>query len=190
LIRDGDKKVIDEFSKRYFSKIRDIACTKLNKLDSEEVANDVLEALTRSIATGRYPDLRDRHGLWYLILRITQRRVIGVTRKGEAARRTQGALPLETLDETLDQYEGELDQLVADKDREFISVEIVDSWEELLRSLPDEETRQIAQLKLESHSNREIADMLQVTPSKVDRKVRLIQDEWTRIFDGGEADES
>jgi DNA-directed RNA polymerase specialized sigma24 family protein len=186
LIRDGDKSVIDAFSKRYFSKIRDLACAKLNKMDSEEVANDVLEALMRSIAKGRYPDLKDRTGLWYLILKITQRRIIGITRKEGAARRNQRSKPPIDPVEVLSDFEVELDQLVAEQSSEIVRIEIVDSWEELLRALPDDETREIAQLKLQSYSNREIAEKLYVTPSKVDRKVKRIQEEWGRFFDDGD----
>lgn len=191
LIREGHPESLDSFSKRYFSKIRDLAKSKLSKPDSEEVANDVLAALTRSIAGGKYPDLHDRNSLWFLILKITQRRVIALTRREKAQKR----IPSESIQanhsenlvsvESLADYEVELDQVIASHTTEAAWIEISDCWEELLRCLPDDDCRKIAQLKLQSYSNREIAMMMAFTPSKVDRKVRLIQDEWMRIISVG-----
>jgi DNA-directed RNA polymerase specialized sigma24 family protein len=76
----------------------------------------------------------------------------------------------------------ELDKVIASNSTEAAWIEISDCWEELLRCLPDDVCRQIAQLKLQSYSNREIALMMGFTPSKVDRKVRLIQEQWMRII--------
>jgi DNA-directed RNA polymerase specialized sigma24 family protein len=188
LIREGDQDVLDAFSKRYFSKIRDLAKSKLSNPDSEEVANDVLVALTQSIAGGKYPNLCDRNSLWFLILKITQNRVIAFTRREKAKKR----IPAESMEpnhcedlvrvESLTDYEAELDNVIASNSTEAAWIEISDCWEELLRCLPDDVCRQIAQLKLQSYSNREIALMMGFTPSKVDRKVRLIQEQWMRII--------
>jgi DNA-directed RNA polymerase specialized sigma24 family protein len=188
LIREGDQEVLDAFSKRYFSKIRDLAKSKLSNPDSEEVANDVLVALTQSIAGGKYPNLCDRNSLWFLILKITQNRVIAFTRREKAKKR----IPAESIEpnhsedlvrvESLTDYEAELDNVIASNSTEAAWIEISDCWEELLRCLPDDVCRQIAQLKLQSYSNREIALMMGFTPSKVDRKVRLIQEQWMRII--------
>ena len=187
-IREGDQEVLEAFSKRYFSKIRDLAKSKLSNPDSEEVANDVLVALTQSIAGGKYPNLCDRNSLWFLILKITQNRVIAFTRREKAKKR----IPAESIEpnhsedlvrvESLTDYEAELDNVIASNSTEAAWIEISDCWEELLRCLPDDVCRQIAQLKLQSYSNREIASMMGFTPSRVDRKVRLIQEQWMRII--------
>lgn len=187
-MREGHQEALDAFSKRYFSKIRDLAKSRLSKPDSEEVANDVLVALAQSIAGGKYPDLCDRNSLWFLILKITQRRVIALTRREKAQKR----IPSDSMEESrsremlsiesIEDYEVELDQAIASESSESAWIEISDCWEELLRSLPDDACRKIAQLKLQSYTNREIATMLEFTPSKVDRKVRLIQEEWTRVI--------
>lgn len=187
-IREGQQEALDAFSKRYFSKIRNLAKSRLSKPDSEEVANDVLIALTNSIASGKYPDLTDRTSLWYLILKITQRRVIALSRRDRARRR----IPMELVEseptndaedmDSLTEYESDLDDVITSKSSDATWVEISDCWEELLRCLPDDECRKIAQLKLEYYSNREIAQMLRFTPSMINRKVRLIQEEWQRII--------
>lgn len=187
-MREGDLEALDAFSKRYFSKIRDLAKSRLSKPDSEEIANDVLAALSQSIAGGKYPDLSDRTSLWFLILKITQRRIIALTRRANAKKR----IPSESIEvnpvhdpirvESIAEYEGELDQVIALNDNDVAWIEISDCWEELLKCLPDEDCRKIAQLKLQSYNNREIAMMLEFTPSKVDRKVRIIQEEWKRIM--------
>ncbi|MCU0711116.1 MAG: ECF-type sigma factor [Pirellula sp.] len=187
LIREGKQEALDAFSKRYFSKIRNLAKSRLSKSDSEEIANDVLVALTKSIAAGKYPDLADRTSLWYLILKITQRRVIAFLRRDKAQRR----IPADAVEgresevfinvESLTDYETELDEVIAAKSTDAAWIEISDCWEELLRCLPDDECRKIAQLKLEYYSNREIAMMLRFTPSMINRKVHIIQSEWQRI---------
>ena len=47
---------------------------------------------------------------------------------------------------------------------------------------PDDEFREIARLKLEFYSNREISSMLKRTSRYIDRKVGEIQRLWGQIY--------
>ena len=55
-----------------------------------------------------------------------------------------------------------------------------------INRLEQEKTRQVALLKLEGYSNREIADHLEISLSSIERKLRIIRVTWQREF----ADES
>jgi DNA-directed RNA polymerase specialized sigma24 family protein len=48
----------------------------------------------------------------------------------------------------------------------------------LLDGLPDEQLRALALAKLEGHTNEEIARQLSVSLRTVERRLRLIRDEW------------
>ena len=79
-------------------------------------------------------------------------------------------------------YDGELADLALDGNPEHVAIEIRDCWQELMRILPDDEFREIARLKLEFYSNREISSMLKRTSRYIDRKVGEIQRLWGQIY--------
>ena len=51
-----------------------------------------------------------------------------------------------------------------------------------LARLADENTREVALLKLEGYENREIAQRLQISLSSVERKLRVIRQAWHEEF--------
>ena len=79
-------------------------------------------------------------------------------------------------------YEGELADVALQGDPEHVAIEIGDCWQELMRILPNDEFREIARLKLEFHSNRQISSMLKLTSKYIDRKVAEIQRFWGEIY--------
>lgn len=184
-MRAGDSVVVHALAERYFKKLGDAARRRLHKIpqslhDEEDVANFVLEAVVRNIAQGRYPDLQDREDLWFLMLAITQRRISNILKRD----RRQKAQPSSqtSLTELLEMYEGELADVALQGDPEHVAIEIGDCWQELMRILPNDEFREIARLKLEFHSNRQISSMLKLTSKYIDRKVAEIQRFWGEIY--------
>ena len=87
-----------------------------------------------------------------------------------------------SLTELLERYEGELADLAMEGDPEHVAIEIGDCWQELMRILPNDEFREIARLKLEFYSNRQISSMLKLTSKYIDRKVGEIQRLWGEIY--------
>ena len=60
---------------------------------------------------------------------------------------------------------------------EFAAV-AVEEYNRLLEILDDDELRQVATLKMQGYTNREIAKQLERGMSSVDRKLRLIKNLW------------
>jgi hypothetical protein len=184
-MRAGDSIVVHALAERYFKKLGAAARRRLHKIpqnlhDEEDVANFVLEAVVRNIAEGRYPDLQDRDDLWFLMLAITQRRISSILKR-DSRQKAQPSSQT-SLTELLEMYEGELADVALEGDPEHVAIEIGDCWQELMRILPNDEFREIAKLKLEFHSNRQISSMLKLTSKYIDRKVAEIQRLWGEIY--------
>lgn len=184
-MRAGDRIAVNALSERYFKKLGNAARSRLHKQaqtlhDKDDVANFVLEAVVRNISQGKYPDLQDRDDLWFLMLSITQCRISNILKR----ERSQKVQPtsLTSLTELLETYEGELSDLSLNSDPEQVAIEINDCWQELMRILPDDDFREIARLKLDFYSNRQISSMMKLTPKYIDRKVAEIQRMWGEIY--------
>ena len=57
-------------------------------------------------------------------------------------------------------------------------VEMQESLEQLLDLLPDDEYRAIANMRMEGHSNQEIAEELGCTERTVERRLQRIREIW------------
>ncbi len=60
---------------------------------------------------------------------------------------------------------------------------IEEEGQRLLQSLEDKKLRQIAIWKLESYTNDEIAEKLQLTTRSVERKLQRIREIWSQVID-------
>lgn len=180
-MRQGDSVAIGNLVARYFGEISQFADNKLRRGirvsdDGEDIAISVLQSITQSTADGRFPDLQDRHDLWLLMIVIAQHAVID--RQRTALRRT----PTHTMTDMLEIYNLDLNEFLGQEDPQAKAMEIFECWEALLKSLPDDNFREIARLKLKGFSNRKIGDTLDIGYRKADRKVNLIMQQWQKYF--------
>ena len=60
---------------------------------------------------------------------------------------------------------------------------IEERHQELLKRLRDDTLRQVAQLRMEGFANEEIAGRLTMSLRSVERKLRLIREEWQSAFE-------
>ncbi len=185
-LKQGDTAAVEPLLERYFGRLRQLARMQLSRgtravLDDEDVALSVLESVCRNAANGKLPDLRDRDDLWFMMIAISQNKVISQRRYENTAKR--GAGKVLTMTDALEQYNTDLEGLMgSDVAPEFFT-EVMDCWNQLLRSLPDDKMRRIAQLRLEGHTNQVIAERLQLLRRTVERKVELIRELWTKLND-------
>ncbi len=176
-MRQGDSIAINKLVSRYFGKISAFAENKLRRGirvtdDGEDIAISVLQTITRYTAEGRYPNLQDRDDLWLLMIVIAQHAVV------DRQRTVMKRVPMYTMTDILETYNCNLDEFLGKEDSEAKAMEIFECWEKLLKSLPDDPSRDVAKLKLEGHSNRQISEILQSAPRTVDRKVNTIAKQW------------
>jgi DNA-directed RNA polymerase specialized sigma24 family protein len=145
--------------------------------------------------SGRYPDLRDRHGLWQVLLTLTINKAIDIVNHSErdkrAWRRTvlfselaQGRSP------------GSAAGAVAavlrrqEPDPAFIAL-LTDQVQWLWNQLEDDQLRAIVLLKLEGYTNAEIARQKRCAISTVERRLRLVRRRLERCLapQAGQADD-
>jgi DNA-directed RNA polymerase specialized sigma24 family protein len=180
-MRQGDAIAIGHLVSRYFRKISLFADSKLRRGvrvsdDGEDIAISVLQTITQNSADGQFPNLQDRDDLWLLMIVIAQHAVI------DRQRTVMRRVPTHTMTDMLEKYNVDLDQFLGQEDSQRKALEIIECWDQLVKSLPDEEYREIVKQKMLGRSNRKIADTLQVTSKKVDRKVNQVLEMWQKYI--------
>ena len=166
-IKDGvEGEAQQRIWERYFRRVSGLARKKLGNVrgceDEDDVALSALKSFFMRAPENRFPQLRDRTGLWPLLATITARKAVDAIRRATAEQRDI------TRNVSLEEFVGE------EPTEEFASR----LWEEvnqLLEQLDDDVLRRVAWLKLEEYTNREIADELGISLTGVERKLRMIR---------------
>jgi DNA-directed RNA polymerase specialized sigma24 family protein len=169
---------------RYFERLARLAQARLRTpghgpADGEDVALSVFDSFFRAAAAGRFPDLGDRDDLWRLLVTITARKAHNRRRdEGRQKRgggRVLGEGALAGADPMGDDF---LAQVVGSEPTPEFAVMVTDEYRRLFGSLADESLRVVALLKLEGHSNEEIARSLDCGLRTVERKLEVIRKRW------------
>jgi DNA-directed RNA polymerase specialized sigma24 family protein len=184
-LRSGNR---DEASRRlwerYFERLARLAQARLRTAgggpaDGEDIALSAFDSFVRGTAAGRYPALGDRDDLWRLLVTITarkahnQRRDEGRQKRGGGRVVGEGALA--GTDPMGDDF---LAQVVGSEPTPEFAALVTDEYRRLFGSLTDESLRVVALLKLEGHSNEEIARSLDCGLRTVERKLEVIRKRW------------
>ncbi len=163
----GDPQAVEVLWSRFFPRLSGLARKTLGT-STRQVAevDDVLQSaffgFWRQAQQGDYAANVNRKDLWNLLATITVRKVHDAHRREHAQKRGGG-------EEHRSLEPSDLAQLP--------TVEFDLYCSELLTAL-DEEPRAIALLRLMGYKNREIADLLDCTERKIERKLALIREAW------------
>jgi DNA-directed RNA polymerase specialized sigma24 family protein len=137
--------------------------------DEEDVALSALDSFFCGMAGGRYPELGGRDQLWALLRTIVQHKIMDRVKhaqRGKRDLRRQGRLPEE-------RFEGrEPDPALA--------VLAADECRRLLDRLGDDRLREVALLKLEGYTDKQIATQLDCGLRTVERKLERIRCIWAK----------
>ncbi|MCA9177038.1 MAG: sigma-70 family RNA polymerase sigma factor [Planctomycetales bacterium] len=128
--------------------------------DEEDVVNAALFSFLRRAADHQF-QLADEDDLWKVVQTI-------VARKALNHRRRQRRRP--------DQVDGEIEPVCMSNQVEQAETRELLFW--LKEQLGDEELVKIADLKLEQHTNVEIAAELGRSVATIERRVKLIRSQW------------
>jgi DNA-directed RNA polymerase specialized sigma24 family protein len=151
--------------------------------DEEDVALSAFDSLCRGIEQGRFPDLKDRHGLWALLVLITARKAADLANYQRRRRRGGGPVRGDSAPEPpgdeggADGFAG----LEADDPTPGVAALLAEEVRVLLDRMGSDELRAIAVWKLEGYTNAEIAARLGCAAVSVERRLRLIR----TILSGG-----
>jgi DNA-directed RNA polymerase specialized sigma24 family protein len=180
-LRAGDRATAEDAAarlwQRYFAALARLARTRLpdgtrRAIDEEDVALSAFDSFCRGAAWGRFPALGDRDGLWRLLATITLHKVRDAIEHTGRQKRDAGRVR--------EAAASELDELFGREPAPEMVAQVSDLWERLLACLGDEGLRRLARLKLDGHTDEEIAALLGIAERTVRRKVHLIRCIWER----------
>ena len=174
-MRQGDPDAVRRLWDRFVGRVRSLARSKLSEgvrrlKDEDDVAQSALHALWTGAQKGRLDRLEGRDELWRLLAVITCRKA------ANAARGTRFA---ERGDSALDAAAGlpvTMDWIGSEHDSSFVS-SLDAGCRELLDRL-DPWLRRIVILRLEGHSNAEIAELEQRSVKTIERYMKMARQRW------------
>ena len=187
-LKNGEPDAAGRLWQRYFAGLVRLARKKLEAVpraaaveDEEDAALSAFHSLCAGAAAGRFDRLKDRDGLWRLLVVITMRKVCDQIRRQRKLKRGGGRVVAEAALAGLDpDSPGGFEQFIGREPApEFVAM-LAEEFQARLGSLPDESLRQVALWKLEGYSSDEIADRLGCVSRTVERKLDLIRKAWRR----------
>jgi DNA-directed RNA polymerase specialized sigma24 family protein len=184
-VKGGDREAMERLWSRYFQRLAALARRKLKTsrraagaVDEEDVALSAMNSLWDRISTGALPDVRGRDELWRLLAVIAARKVLGHLRHEGRQKRGGGRVVDEaTLAAALGGDDVLARFVAADPTPEFAAM-VAEETIKRLDSLPDPMLRQVAILRMEGHTNPEIAAKLGCVVRTVERKLDVIRTLW------------
>jgi len=155
--------------------------------DEHDVVQSAFDGFFRGVKQGRFPRLDDRDDLWQVLVMLTDRKAVDHRRRSLADKRGGGAVrgdsafagrPASTS------HAHGINQLIGREPTPDFAAQVAEEFEQLLGSLGNERLRRIAVAKMEGLTIEEVADDLGMSPSTVQRKLRLIRRTWSTSKEG------
>ncbi len=181
-LKAGDPAAVKPLWDAYFARLVALARARLRSLpraaaDEEDVALSAFDSFCRGVGAGRFPRLDDRDDLWQVLLVITTRKAIGLTRYTNCEKRG-GNAPFAPSGGANDSAPDALNEAADTGPSPELAAEVAERCERLLIQLGDGELRQIAIWKMEGYTNDEIAGKLGRSVPTVERRLARIREIW------------
>lgn len=174
--RQGNDDALQPLWARFFPRLQGLAREILARhpiraASADDAVQDALISFWQHVRGGQFAEVLNRDHLWNLLAQFTAYKTKRLVRQEAAEKRGGGRI----VDIGRETFEARWEQ-IADKE----PVEHLDLYvTELLEGLPDE-LREFATLRLTGHSTEEIAQLMQCTQRKVQRKLELVRLNWQR----------
>jgi DNA-directed RNA polymerase specialized sigma24 family protein len=145
--------------------------------DEEDAALSAFDSFCRRAEQGKFPDLKDRDGLWTLLVVLTARKATDLVRHHHREKRGGGMVHGDSALKPVagESSPGGLDDLPGDEPTPEEAALLAEEVESLLTRLRDPALRQVAVWKLEGHTNAEIVAQLGCSEPTVERKMSMIR---------------
>lgn len=180
--KQGEEKAYNALWERYYDRLVRFARGKLannrrRAADEEDVAQSAFKSFCLAARGGRFPDLKDREGLWKLLLKLTARKAVDLMRYNNRQKRR--VLGESVLISPGDDAEGQgLARVIGDEPTPEFAAMVTDEFRRLIEVLGENELRKVALLKLEGLGNEEMASRLGCSLRTVERQLQLIRKKW------------
>jgi len=182
LMRAAEAKdsAVEEIWHRYFPRLVAVARNTLRHLphrmeDANDAAQSAFISFWEKLSTDGIAESLDRNSLWKLLTTITVRKARSEIRKQNAEKRGEGRVKRFSELAGMDEDASVHNLLSAIPSQEFDL-----ACEEWLSLLPDD-LRRFAVLRLFGHTNREVAELLDCTERKVERKLNRVRSVWRTV---------
>jgi DNA-directed RNA polymerase specialized sigma24 family protein len=172
--REGHDDALTPLWERFFPRLQGVAREILARhpvrgAGADDAVQDALVSFWQRVRGGQFVDVLHRDHLWNLLAQFTAYKTKRLLRHESAEKRGGGRVhSAENLP-----TEPRLEQRAWEEPVEHVDLYVA----ELLDGLP-EELREFATLRLIGHSTEEIAELMQCTQRKVQRKLELVRLNW------------
>jgi RNA polymerase sigma factor (sigma-70 family) len=181
-LKDGDHEAVRLLWQRYYPRLVALARKKLQSTsrrvaDEEDAALSALASFCRRAEQGQFPDLKDRDGLWALLVVLAARKAASQFRRDHSEKRGGGQVQGNSAVRRADGAgsAGGFDDVPDDEPTPEEAAILVEEMERLLGKLHDPRLRQAALWKLEGYSNAEIAARQGCSEPTVERRFAMIR---------------
>jgi RNA polymerase sigma factor (sigma-70 family) len=181
-LKNGDHEAARLLWQRYYPRLVALARQKLQGsprrvADEEDAALSAFDSFCRRAEQGHFPDLKDRNGLWALLVVLTARKAADLLRHQHREKRGGGLVRGDSALQPAggDSGPGGLDELPGDDPTPLEAALLAEEVESLLARLRDPGLRQVAVWKLEGYTNAEIAARLGCSEPTVERRLAIIR---------------
>jgi DNA-directed RNA polymerase specialized sigma24 family protein len=183
-LKAGDPESTRQLWERYFADLVRLARSRLRDApraaaDEEDAALSAFDSFCRGAGRGQFPRLDDREDLWRVLVTITARKAADLVRLERRLKRGGGRVHPEADRAAAALESGGLGQAPAGNPSPELAAMMAEECRRLFDLLPDESLRQVAALKLDGHTDREVADRLGCGLSTVERRLRTIRTYWS-----------
>jgi RNA polymerase sigma factor (sigma-70 family) len=140
--------------------------------DEEDVVLSAFDTFFKGIRAGKYPNLADRNNLWKLLVVIAARKASDYVKHEAREKRGGGRV----VGEAGIGFE----EILATEPSPEFAASVSEEYRRLLSKLGENRSRDIAELKLEGYTNKEIAQRLNCSLRTVERKLWYIRNKWSK----------
>ncbi len=188
LAGQGDSLAQQQIWDRYFPQLVRLAQLRIQQNyqrigDAEDVALSALNSFFGLIQKNPLPDLRGSDDLWRLLSRMTQRKAVDwVRHQQRQKRRVLGESVLRHRDTEPAEADANqarpLEQIASEILEPQLAVSLIEDCQRLMQLLP-EELRPVVLLRLDGHTNAEIAAKQNCSLATIERRIKLARAIWS-----------
>ena len=192
-LKVGDQSVSQQTWERFISRLIRLAYQKL-RAANQSVAHDednvsiVFANIVAQLRQGHLPQWNDRHDLWQVLARQVNLRSHSDWIRLERTSSRMDSTPLDSLSITHITGEVRNGQAARSNIESFPNISptremasgLIELFRNRLKLLTNRSYREIALLKMQNLTNREIADRLKLGLRTVERRLEAVRAIWTR----------
>ena len=192
-LRESDDAAAAKLWNHFMRRLYDVALAHLRPetrrvYDEEDAAQSAFKSFCAGISAGRFPDLKNRDGLWRLLLRITTMKVAERHRfehrkKRDVRRNLSDTVFANSLDDT--SLAGTNGIPAREPSPEF-AAQFLEVCESLFERLDDSTLQEVARLRMDGYNDSEIAQQLGCSRRTVQRRIESIRRQCEQMELGSE----